>query len=83
MNNLNLPRYKAAIKIIPRMLGIAFNTFHNYRKMTIDDKADIPYEMVRKLEKIFNMKEGELPNYKIDCADLDTLMNEDDPDKTQ
>ena len=82
MNNLNLPRYKAAIRIIPQMLGIAFNTFHNYRKMTIDNKADIPYEMVRKMEMIFKLKEGELPNYKIDCRDLDTLMNEEDPDKT-
>ena len=83
MNNLNLPRYKAAIRIIPQMLGIAFNTFHNYRKMTLDNKADIPYEMVRKLENIFNMKEGELANYKIDGRNLDTLMSEEDPGKTE
>jgi len=50
MNKLNLPKYKAALKIIPKTLGIAFNTFHNYRKLKVGDKSDIPYGQVRKLE---------------------------------
>jgi len=58
MNKLNLPKYKAALKIIPKTLGIAFNTFHNYRKLKVGDKSDIPYGQVRKLEILFKIKEG-------------------------
>jgi cell division FtsZ-interacting protein ZapD len=76
MNKLNLPKYKAALKIIPEELGISFNTFHNYRKINIGDKADIPYELVRKLEKQFKLKEGQLVNFPIESKSLDALIRE-------
>ncbi|ATP58362.1 hypothetical protein CPT03_18790 [Pedobacter ginsengisoli] len=76
IRQLNLPNYKAALRIIPRELGIASNTFHNYRKLKITDKADIPYEMVRKLEIMFKMKIGELANSQPCCDDLTVLITE-------
>ena len=66
MKKLNLPDYKAALKIIPEILGVAFNTFHNYRRLCVGDKADIPYEMVNKLEKLFKLKTGHLINFSIE-----------------
>lgn len=77
MTKLNLVMYKKALKIIPEMLDIAFNTFHNYRKMTIDAEADIPYHMVRKLEIFFGLKPGELANYNITCKSLKQIVRED------
>lgn len=79
MNKLNLPTYKAALKIIPEELGVAFNTFHNYRKLNIGDKADIPYELVRKFEILFKLKEGQLANFSVDCRSLDVLITEQSP----
>lgn len=76
IRKLNLPNYKAALRIIPLELGIASNTFHNYRKLKVTDKADIPYEMVRKLEIMFHMKIGKLANSKICCQDLNVLIME-------
>ena len=73
---LNMPDYKAALRIIPRELGIASNTFHNYRKLKVTDKADIPYEMVRKLEIMFKMEMGGLTNQETHCEDLSILINE-------
>ena len=78
IRKLNLPNYKAAIRIIPRELGIASNTFHNYRKLRVTDKADIPYEMVRKLEIMFKMRLGELANSSVQCEELDVLIREYD-----
>lgn len=74
MSKLNLTMYKRALKYIPELLDIAFNTFHNYRKMAIDAKADIPYGMVRKLEIFFGLKEGGLANYKVDCKSLKEMV---------
>ncbi|NRF38480.1 hypothetical protein [Pedobacter foliorum] len=73
---LNLSDYKAALRIIPRELGIASNTFHNYRKLKVTDKADIPYEMVRKLEVMFKMEMGALTNQETHCEDLRNLIIE-------
>ncbi|WP_214227244.1 hypothetical protein [Pedobacter sp. B4-66] len=38
------------------------------------DKADIPYEMVRKLEVMFNMEIGALINQETYFEDLKNLM---------
>ena len=78
MNNLNLPKYKAALRIIPKTLGIAFNTFHNYRKLKVGDKSDIPYGQVRKLEILFKIKEGSLANFTPECKSLDLLVKEEE-----
>ncbi len=77
MQKLNLPAYKAAIRIIPRELNIAANTFHNYRKLTIDDTKDIPHDNVRKMEKIFGLKEGGLVNFPVECKSLEEFMKEE------
>ncbi|TKC04908.1 hypothetical protein [Pedobacter frigoris] len=76
MRKLNHVSYKAALKIIPKRLKIASNTFHNYRKLLLNDKADIPYGLVRKLECIFGLNMGELANYSVDCKSLDILIKE-------
>lgn len=76
MRKLNLVSYRAALKIIPKRLNIAFNTFHNYRRLSLSDKADIPCEMVRKLECIFGLNAGELANYSVECKSLDVLREE-------
>lgn len=78
MNQLNVPKYKAALRIIPKTLGIAFNTFHNYRKLKVGNKSDIPYKHVRKLEILFKVKEGGLANFKTECKSLDTLIREEE-----
>jgi hypothetical protein len=77
MNKLNLPNYKTAIRVIPKLLNIAFNTFHNYRKLTLEAKADIPYGIVRKLELLFGMKSGELANFKIECKTLEIIIRDE------
>lgn len=74
--NLNVMEYSAARKIIPRELDISSNTFHNYRSIKIDSASDIPYEMVRKMEILFNMKRGGLENSVIKIKKLKTLINE-------
>jgi hypothetical protein len=71
-----MPGHKVALRIIPRELGIASNTFHNYRKLKVTDKADIPCEMVRKLEIMFKMEMGVLTNQEIRCEDLSNLIIE-------
>lgn len=75
--NLNVMEYSAARKIIPRELDISSNTFHNYRSIKINSASDIPYEMVRKMEILFNMKRGGLENSIIKIKKLKTLINED------
>ena len=77
MKKLNLVKYKMAVKLLPELLDIAFNTFHNYRKMTIDAKSDIPYQAVRKMEIFFGLKEGGLANFSITCRSLREIMKED------
>jgi len=76
LQKLNLVEYKAAIRIIPTVLDIAFNTFHNYRKLSISDTRDIPYDNVRKMEKIFGLKEGGLANFQVECKSLRELMQD-------
>lgn len=77
MNKLNLKNYKAASRVIPKYLNIAFNTFHNYRKLPLEGKADIPYATVRMLEGVFGMENGSLANYPIENKSLETLIEED------
>jgi len=77
MNKLTLKSYKAASKIIPKYLDIAFNTFHNYRKLPLNGKADIPYATVRMLEGVFGMESGSLANYPIPLKSLETLIEEE------
>ncbi|MBC8987083.1 hypothetical protein H9X96_15020 [Pedobacter sp. N36a] len=77
MNKLNLKSYKAASRLIPKYLNIAFNTFHNYRKLPMNGKADIPYATVIMLEGIFGLERGQLANYPIEEKRLAQLIAED------
>jgi hypothetical protein len=74
---LNVVEYTAARRIIPKVLDISLNTFHNYRSIKIDAEADIPYCIIRKLEILFKMKRGELENFKLKGKDLQTLIYKD------
>jgi|GEM_PF-893941 len=47
------------------VLGISKNTFHNYRKLDIDARRDIPYKIVCKIELFFKIPFGTLKNYEI------------------
>ncbi|WP_316819488.1 hypothetical protein [Pedobacter gandavensis] len=77
MNKLNLKNYKAASRLIPKHLNIAFNTFHNYRKLPLSGKADIPYGTVVLLEGVFGLERGELANYPLEIKSLATLVSEE------
>jgi hypothetical protein len=74
---LNVYEYAAARKIIPRELDISSNTFHNYRSIKLGSATDIPYEIIRKMEILFNMKRGGLENSVITGKKLKTLIYED------
>ncbi|WEK19356.1 MAG: hypothetical protein P0Y49_21505 [Candidatus Pedobacter colombiensis] len=71
---LPVPQYREAIKILPKVLGISLNTFHNYRNILSNDKQDIPYEKVVMIEKLFEMRGGELINKEMRCKPLKELM---------
>lgn len=77
MNKLNLKNYKAASRLIPKYLNIAFNTFHNYRKLPMNGKSDIPYATVILLEGIFGLESGQLANYPLESKSLNTLITEE------
>lgn len=83
MNKLTLRSYKAASRLIPKHLNIAFNTFHNYRKLPLNGKGDIPYATVRMLEAIFGMESGKLANYPIELKSLDTLIQEEQKKRSE
>ena len=76
---LRLPvhQYREAVKIIPRVLGVSLNTFHNYRNILWNDKQDIPHEKVIMFEKLFELEGGELINKEIKCKPLSELMQKD------
>lgn len=74
---LNVIEYAAARKIIPRELGVSVNTFQNYRNIKIGSEADIPYELVRKMEILFNMKRGGLENFVVTAKKLKILIAEE------
>jgi len=64
---LKLPihEHREAVRMIPKVIGISLNTFHNYRNILINDKQDIPHEKVIMLEKFFDLRFGELLNKRI------------------
>ncbi len=59
---LTVAEHRAALRFLPGYLGIALNTFHNYRNILLNDSQDIPHEKVVLLEKLFELKTGELYN---------------------
>ncbi|SMC74188.1 hypothetical protein [Pedobacter nyackensis] len=77
---LRLPvsQYREAVRVIPKVLGVSLNTFHNYRNILIDDLQDIPHEKVMLFEKLFEMKVGELRNRNMSCKPLKELLQSED-----
>ncbi|MGZ3983415.1 MAG: hypothetical protein ACXVJE_19460 [Mucilaginibacter sp.] len=66
LDALPLKQHRIAMQIIPVELGKHKNSFNSYRNILIDDKQDIPHDIVDKLEKIFALKPGELQNFSND-----------------
>lgn len=62
LNRLSVKEYRQAVKIIPKILGVSLNTFHNYRNILWNSAQDIPYEKVVMFEQLFEMGPGELIN---------------------
>lgn len=77
---LNVVEYSAARKIIPKVLGVSVNTFHNYRNIKSDEAMDIPYTLVRKLELLFELKREGLENFDVRGSKLKSLIY-NDPNK--
>ncbi len=74
LENLTIREYKFAMKTIPKVLDVSMNTFHNYRKIKIGEKQDIPYEKVKQMEILFGMESGTLGNMKIKGKSLVELF---------
>ncbi|MDR6783531.1 hypothetical protein ABIE26_003151 [Pedobacter africanus] len=76
---LKLPvsQYRDAVKIIPKVLGVSLNTFHNYRNILSGDKQDIPYEKVALFEKLFGLRSGGLINKETKCKSLNELLGKE------
>ena len=82
LDTLTIKEHKEAMKLIPELLQISINTFHNYRRIKINDVQDIPYEKVRMMEILFEMGEGTLINYEIKGNPLKPSLREKIEDLT-
>lgn len=65
LENLPVKLNRNLVSEIPKILNISYNTFRNYCKIPLKSKKDIPYGCVRKLEILFDMKNGELCNFRV------------------
>lgn len=74
MDKLNLAQYKYATRELPKLMGVAFNTFHNYKKLKVNDTRDIPYGNVVMLEQFFGLGPGELSNVKYEVKTIQEQM---------
>jgi len=74
LDNLTIREYKFAMKTIPLVLDVSMNTFHNYRRIKMGDRQDIPYEKVRQLEILFGIESDTLINVKITGKSLTQLF---------
>lgn len=74
---LPVPQYRDAVKIIPNVLGVSINTFHNYRNILMGDIQDIPHEKVILFEKLFDLKGGGLLNKELKCRSLNELLRQE------
>lgn len=83
LSQLTVKEYRMAVHIIPKILGVSLNTFHNYRNISVHDMQDIPYEKVLALEKLFGLKPGELINRSIRVGRLRDLLKRADSIKAK
>ena len=77
LENLTVKEYRFALKKIPVILDVSTNTFHNYRRILLGEVQDIPYEKVKILEILFNVKPGGLENQKLTGKSLVQLIKEE------
>ncbi len=77
LEKLTVKEYRFALKKIPVILDVSTNTFHNYRRILLGEVQDIPYEKVKILEILFNVKPGALENQKLTGKSLVQLINEE------
>lgn len=73
--NLNVWQYRKAIQLLPNLLGVSLNTFHNYRKILVDDVQDIPYEKVVLMEQLFDFEPGTLATQNLEARSLKELLH--------
>lgn len=76
LSELPMKDYRKALKIIPKVLGISVNTFSNYRNIRLTEDKDIPYQKAIILEKLFELKPGELLNYEPEYKSIRQLLDE-------
>jgi len=77
LDRLTIKEYKFAMKTIPVVLDVSMNTFHNYRKIKLGDRQDIPYEKVKQLEILFGIQSDTLINQKTTGKSLTQLFKGD------
>ena len=65
LKNFSITHYRLAMRLIPQQLGVSVKTFANYRNIKLNDSQDIPHEKVAILEKLFDLKPGQLQNFVI------------------
>lgn len=77
LEKLTVKEYRFALKKIPVILNVSTNTFHNYRRILLGEVQDIPYEKVKILEILFNVKPGGMGNQKMTGKSLVQLIKEE------
>ena len=65
LEGLTVREYKFAMRVIPEVLNVSVNTFHNYRRIQVGSRQDIPYEKMKQLEILFGIQSGALETTKI------------------
>lgn len=70
LDRLTVKEYKFAIKVIPKVLNVSMNTFHNYRRIGLEERQDIPYEKVKLMEILFDVESGALENTHVSGKSL-------------
>jgi len=81
LDGLTIREYKFAMKVIPKLLEVSANTFHNYRKIKLSDSQDIPYEKVKQLEVLFGIEKETLENKKVRGKSLAQMFREENTSK--
>jgi len=76
LEKLTMKEYQQVIRIIPRILEVSGNTFYNYRNIKLGESRDIPHLKVLQLERLFNLKIGELLTEKPEFPTLEELLRE-------
>ncbi|WP_316752937.1 hypothetical protein [Pedobacter gandavensis] len=75
--NLNVWQYRKAMQILPDLLNISLNTFHNYRRILPESTQDIPYEKVILMEKLFDFQHGTLAYQHPEIESLKSMLIDD------